>query len=503
MSALAQKTFSGLLSTGLSKVLLAAVGFGVTLILARQLEPKDFGLIGMAGVFTAFLSMLGGLGFDSAIIQKQQLSDRQLSTLFWIRIGVGLLFSGSLIMAAPAISAFYREPRLTAVIRALSLIFVISSLSQIHRSTLRKQLRFSAVAINTVGSVVTSGCVGVAVALVGGGVWSLVSQALTLELVSAILYWRANPWRPTLAFAWQETLPILRFGLTMAAGSFVLYLQRNIDSLLIGWLLGAAALGYYALAYRIMYSPVRQISYIFTDVLFPSLSTVQNDIAAVRRGYIRSVKFIALVTFPAMTLIALFSGEIVRHLFGAQWAPAAAVIGILAPAGALQSVTQLAYVVFPVVGRPRLCVVQYLVGCACLVAGVMIGARWGVTGTAWGVLVSSVITWLLAEVFVNRLLGMRLGDVVAAFGGTMVSCGLMIVASLLLGQSLGQGGGIAHLLIARLLPCLTIYGISIFLLEKKELLYLWDLVKRKLATGSRTPRETGAMASKLGGIEVP
>lgn len=502
MSAFAHKTFIGLLSTGLSKVLLAAVGFVVTLILARQLEPRDFGLIGMAGVFTAFLSTLGGLGFDSAIIQKQQLSGRQLSTLFWIRTGIGLLFAGTLIMAAPAISAFYHEPRLTAVVRALSLIFVISSLFQIHRSTLRKQLRFSAVAVNTVGSVVVSGFVGVTVAFLGGGVWSLVSQALTLELVSAVLYWWANPWRPSVAFAWQETLPVLRFGLTMATGSFVLYVQRSIDSLLIGWLLGATALGYYALAYRIMYSPVRQVSYVFTDVLFPSLSTIQNDIPAVRRGYVRSVKFIALVTFPAMTLVALFSGEIVQHLFGSKWIPAAVVIGILAPAGALQSVTQLAYVVFPVVGRPQLSVVQYLVGCVCLAAGVIIGSRWGVAGTAWGVLTSAVITWLLAQVFASRLLKMQFADVVATFGRTVGACLAMVVVTFMAAPAFGREGGATWLLLAKILLCLVVYGIIIFLTEKQEILFLRDLVKRTVVNRSLSRGKAGYVPSKVDSAET-
>jgi O-antigen/teichoic acid export membrane protein len=488
MSSLVQKTFAGLLSTGFSKVILAAVGFAVTLILARQLEPKDFGLIGMAGVFTAFLSMLGGLGFDNAIIQRQQLSGRQLSTLFWIKIGVGLLCSGLLFLAAPVISGIYREPRLAAVIQALSLIFVISSVYQTHRSTLRKQLRFSAVAVNSVVSVLVSGGVGVTVAFLGGGVWSLVAQALAMEFVSAILYWWCNPWRPGWVWAWRETVPVLRFGLTMAAGSFVLYLQRNIDALLIGWLLGATALGYYALAYRIMYSPVRQISYVFTDVLFPSLSTIQNDVAAVRRGYTRSVKCIALVTFPAMTLVALFAADIVEHLFGAQWAPAAVVIGILAPAGALQSVTQLAYVVFPVMGRPRLCVMQYLCGCGFLAAGVIIGFRWGVNGTAWGVLGASVAGWCLAQVFVNRLLAIRLSDALSAFGRTAAACAAMALVAFALDSMFGQAGGGNWALVAHLCACLAAYAIVISVLERQELLALRDLAVRSLAGRRRAQR---------------
>lgn len=482
MSLLRHKVLAGIFSTGASKAVLAAAGLLITTILANKLAPKDFGLVGMATVFTAFLSMLGGLGFDSAIIQNRTLSQRQLSTLFWIRLAIGILIGGLLAASAPLIAAFYREPRLSPVLQALSFIFVSSSLYQVHRTSLRKELRFGAIAVNTVTSVLASGALGITLAFLGFGVWSLVLQSISMDLISALLFLRAHPWKPHLTIAWKETAPVVRFGITMASGSLILYLQRNIDSLMVGRLLGAVALGYYSLAYRIMYAPVRQISYIFTDVLFPSLSSIQNDRQLLARNYTRCVKVIALLTFPLMTFVTLFSHEIVDTLFGQQWTEAGTVIGILAPAGALQSVTQIAYVIFPVLGRPKLSVAQYSIGCLLIALGVALGSRWGVEGTAWGVLCAGLASCLIAITLVHRLLSIPPSEVVHTYRSALaISAALVALSSLVHTLLPSTGTASRWILAAQGTVGLLLYSALLLLLERKEINSLRDVLGRSLS----------------------
>ncbi|GEM_PF-786242 len=500
MTTLANKVISGLISTGLSKVLLVIVGVTITVVLARKLQPADFGLIGMAGVVTAFLSMLSSLGFDSAIIQKQGLTDAQLSTLFWIKAAVGVLSALCLLAAAPLVSLLYGEPRLTPIVRTLSLLFVISSLYQTHRSIVRKQLRFATIALNTVGSVVGAGCVALLFAFMGGGVWSLVAQSLTLDVISGVLYWHASAWRPCYTFAWRETLPVLRFGLTMAGGNMTLFLQRNIDSLLIGLLLGATALGYYALAYRMMYSPVRQISSVFTDVLFPSLSTLQGDLAAMRRWYFRGLKSIAMLSFPIMTLVAIHSKTLVDVFCSGQWLPAVPVISIVAPAGAIQSVTYLTYVVFPVAGRPGMCVAQYLIGCMTLAAGIVIGSRWGITGAAWGVLASSAMCFIIAQVFLNRLLAIRFGALLGVLGSALAGCAGMIGVACAATAALGDATQSTLYVGGSVVLSVILYAGIIGALEWRELYGLADLARQRVL-GRRATRQE-VTGSVQGGVAV-
>jgi O-antigen/teichoic acid export membrane protein len=472
MTSVAQKTLSGLFSTGISKVALVGVNLVITGVLANLLSPQDFGLVGMVTVFVGLLSMLGSLGFDSAIVQLQDISQPQMSTLFWVRLFVGAVAAIALTIGAYPISSFYREPRLVGITQCLAVIFVTSSLYQTHRSLLRKELRFSAIASITVASVVGSGVLGVAVALLGGGVWSLVIQSASLDAISAALYWRASTWRPNRVFVFKESVPVIRFGLTMTGASFALYLQRNIDMLLIGRILGATPLGYYALAYRIMYSPVRQISYVFTDVLFPSFSQLQNDPDAIRRAYVRSQKWIALVTLPGMTFVSLQANDIILAFFGKAWEPAGTLLRLLAPAGAIQSLAQVGYVIYPVMNRPDLAAKLGLFNCVAIALAVWVGTHWGVAGAAWGILCATTANWCITEIYAGRLLNLRWADLFKPFASSILACALFFAASVI-ATTLPHFPALAAQRLLILLPAVAIlYTFFLLITERKELSYL-------------------------------
>jgi PST family polysaccharide transporter len=275
-----------------------------------------------------------------------------------------------------------------------------------------------------------------------------------------------------MVWAWRESLPLIHFGLKMAAAKFAIYLQRNIDSLLIGKLLSATALGFYALAYRIMYSPVRQVSDVFVEVLFPVLSSTQGSLPTVRKAYSRTVKFIAMITFPCMTLVVLFSGQIVVWLFGAEWAPAGKVIAVLAPTGALQSTSQIALVVFQVVNRPGLSVIQSLLTACGLAAGVTFGSRWGVVGAAYGILATSVLSWLAVQWMVNGILRLGNGATVKLYRSSCICCALILLVFHALKRALGQSFADPGVTILSALCCCAAYFVILALTEKEELIYL-------------------------------
>lgn len=343
---------------------------------------------------------------------------------------------------------------------------------------MRRELRFYTIAVNTVASTMGGGVIGILVAYDGGGAWSLVAQALGSEAISAGLYWWASKWRPGFMFALGETLPIIRFGLTMTGASFTLYVQRNLDMMLIGRLLGATPLGYYALAYRLMYSPVRQISYIFTDVLFPSFSRIQDDLEAIKRGYLRSLKLISLATFPAMTLVSLWAKDIVLSWFGQEWLPAGAILAVMAPAGAIQSIAQVGYVIYPVRGRPDLAAKLGAFNCIAIACGVIIGMRWGAVGAAWGILAAMSINWCLTEIFASRLLRLGWVNVAKALVNSLIGCGFIAAASLLMSRFLYRSPSPIHRMILCAIVSMFCYGIFLLLVERRELTNLFGHVIR-------------------------
>ena len=195
-------------------------------------------------------------------------------------------------------AAYYREPRITAVLRFLSIGFVISGCSVLQKAIFERNLAFRITAWSETAGVVGGAVVGIASALMGAGIWALVAQALVSASVTSALLWAFSDWRPTLTFEWAEIKRVSGFSLGLTGFNFVNYFARNADYLLIGRFLGANQLGIYTLAYRVMLYPLQSVSAVVSRVTFPVCTQFQDDDARFRSAYLRTAAMIGLVTFP-------------------------------------------------------------------------------------------------------------------------------------------------------------------------------------------------------------
>jgi len=438
----------------------------VTGVLARLLMPEAFGLVGMAAVFLAVMETFQELGLSSAVIQRQDVTEEQLSTVFSITIICGIAIAAVVAVASPLIAAFYHKPELAPITRLMGLSFFITSFLHIPQALLKKALHFRTLVLIQIGVGLGSSAVSVILAFLGLGVYALVWGNLVNDLLLVAAVWAAVGWRPTvmprLASAWK----LIAFGGNFTGAGVCYYIRSSADSLLIGRFVGATALGIYGMAYRIMLLPMRRVTWSLSQIAFPIFSVVQDDKDRVARGYLQMAHIVALVTFPAMAGLVIVAPEAVRVVLGEKWMRAAFLIQVLALIGALQAVSAPVSNVLRSQGRPDLQFGYEAFAAVVAVVGFLVGLRWDVEGIAVSYSVTQVLVTPILLHLGFRLVGLSFRAFFAALRGPAFAT-LAMALSVLLYREYGlkvAGLGPLWLLGSEMVIGVTVYALVLLLI---------------------------------------
>ncbi len=334
-----------------------------TVVLARLLTKDDFGVVGYAVTAISFLDVVKDLGIGAAVIYHK---DRQVaSTAFWLNMMVGVGLCIAIWIAAPLVGDFFNDPRATWVTRILAFNFPLFSLGSTHEALLIKDLAFNRKFIPDFAQAMSKGVVSIALAFAGWGPWSLIIGQLCGSLASDIVIWRLLPWRPAFTFARDSARSLLRFGLPLVGLDIIDIGVLNADYLLVGRYLGAAALGVYTLAFRIPDLIVLQFCSIVAKVVFPVFSKIREDADALSNGFLRTARYVSLITVPIGLGMALLARPFIIVVFGQKWIDAAPVMSCIAIYGVMLSLGFNAGDVYKAQGRPgiltRISIVQLCV----------------------------------------------------------------------------------------------------------------------------------------------
>lgn len=431
---LAKKAASGALWSTAARIGQQSILLVATIILARLLPPSAYGLLGMATVVIGFVSIFADLGTSAALIQREDLTDGLTSGIFWLNMAFGVMLTTVLIVGAPWVARFYREPQLTSLVIVLSLSISVSSLGAVQQALLMRGMSFRQLACIELGSSVAGAGAAVALAASGAGVWSLVALSLVTAALTTGLLWMASEWRPRPRLAWQEVKSVLAYGLNLSGFGIVNYFSRNADNMLVGRYLGSETLGHYAMAYRIMLYPLQNISWVVGRVLFPVLAQMQQDDGRFRQTYLRVCAMVAAISFPLMLAILVLSGPLVVVVLGSEWMPIAPLLVILAPVGMLQSVGTTVGQIYMAKGRTDWMFRWGLGATAVTVGAFAIGLRWGVTGVAAAYAVVATLLQYPAFAIPFRLIGLPMKDLGIALWPVLmralIMCGLMMAGRL-------------------------------------------------------------------------
>ncbi|MBE0596617.1 MAG: MOP flippase family protein, partial [Desulfuromonadales bacterium] len=453
-----------------------------TIILARLLDPADFGLMGMATVVTGFILLFRDMGTASAVIQRRQSSPALLSGLFWFNVAFGLLAAALLYLLAPLLASFYHEARVTPLLRLLALSFVISGLGTLHQALLERGLEFARLARIEVAATLAGAAVGIGAALSGQGVWSLVYQTLTLTAVTTALLWFFSGWRPGLALGLHEVRQVMSYSLNLTGFNVFNYFARNADYLLIGRYLGATELGYYTLAYRLMLYPLQNISAVVARVMFPVYVRMQDDNARFSRTYLRVAAAVALVTFPLMLGLLALAEPFVLAVFGPSWQPVVLLLQILAPLGIAQAIVPLVGSIYQAKGRTDWMFRWGVVASALFVISFLIGIRWGVIGVALAYAVAFLALSYPAQAIPFRLIGLRVRELMAVLWRPFAISVLMAATVFGFTASIPAGTGSLLTLCLAVLIGITLYTGATLVFNRAQVRDLSALFRNEQGT---------------------
>ncbi|HEX6589372.1 MAG TPA: oligosaccharide flippase family protein [Longimicrobiales bacterium] len=372
----------------------------VFIVLTRLLAPEAFGLLAMASAFIAATQLFVDQGMGDSLVQRQTLERAHLDTAFWGSLASGLLCMAGALLLAPLVAGLFDQPELTAVVRWLSLGFLIAGLTTVPSALLRRALAFRTIAIRSLVAVVLGGVAGITLAVLGFGVLSLVAQSLVTSTVGLLLYWHAAAWRPRASFSRPHFVELFSFGGMLLATYAVNLLARRGDDVVIGYFLGPVALGYYAVAYQILLALTQALTGATASVMFPVFSRLQDDRTRLRNAFFSVTRFTSTVAFPVFAGVALLAPDLLAVTAGAKWLPAAPVLRVLAFVGILHSVFYFNATLFVAVGKPAWRFHVTLANAVVSVAGFLIAVRWGITAvaiayTAAGYLLAPLPLWLL------------------------------------------------------------------------------------------------------------
>src|SRR5271166_294066 len=328
---LKRKTAHGTLICTLGQCISLLLRTGSMMVLARLLSPADFGLLGMATVFTGFVAMFQDLGLSMATVQCASITHAQASMLFWINLSAGVLLAALCAATAPVLTAFFREPRLLWMTAVIGAAFIFSGVSAQHRAMLMREMRFSVLTKIDIAALCASVALGIGMAATGLGYWALVGMAICGPVVGAPCLWVASGWIPGPPRRGTPVWSMLKFGGATTLDNLIVYFAYNADKVLLGRFWGTEMLGIYGRAYQLVNLPTQNLYNTISAVAFPALSRLQNDRERLRNYFLKGYGLFLSLVLPITMGCLLFAEDIIQVFLGSKWGGAVPIFRLLAP----------------------------------------------------------------------------------------------------------------------------------------------------------------------------
>lgn len=395
---LKQKTFSAVRWTTFAAVGKSLLQLGQVVVLARLLAPSDYGLMAMVSVVLSFAGIFADLGLSSAYVQRQNVTDEQRSSLFWLNATMGMGLTLLVMATSPVLSWAFGDPRLTPLLMLSASSFLIGSLGQQVRVNAEKALEFRAVVLLEIAASLFAFLVAVTCALSGLGVYSLVASGIVGTLASTVLAWLllSQGWRPKFRMRIDDIRPFIKFGGAMVADAFLNHINRSVDLILGGRFLAATQLGLYSVPRNLIFQIQAMVNPIITRVGFPLIAKVQHDATQVRKIYLKSVNMTASTNAPLYLGLAFFAPDVVQVLLGKNWASSVDFLRVLAVWGFLRSTGNTVGSLLAGTGRADLGM-KWNFGLLFIIPPALwAGASFGALGVAWALLGVGVVMFVPA-----------------------------------------------------------------------------------------------------------
>jgi len=432
-------------------------------VMARLLTPDDFGVMGMVFPIIAFATIFQEAGLSLATLQRERISDEELSTVFWLNAGIGLGLCLLLVVAAPFVAAFYEEPRVALPTAASGLLILFGALAAQHMSLLNRNLHYGQLALVDGLSLLLGTVLAIGAAAIWHTYWAIYLLSFGPAFGGFVLSWLFSGWRPGKRAPLSQVADVIRFGAHFTVGSVATYFGRNLDKVLIGRVWGTTALGFYDRASKVVLMPILFVHNPLLRLMVPILSQNRAEPERYRRMFLVAFQFSLLLTVPGITLLAAAAREVVALVMGPQWVGGAAIFAWLAVACLGQLATGPLTVLFVSQDRPRDAMVSSVATSIYSSIAFVIGLPHGAVGVAAAYAVSELIRTPVMLWYATRVGPIRFGDLGRALVPFLVGTPLCLLVVTGLVRHLDHGIGLfAFVAIAGVtayavvLPCLLL-----------------------------------------------
>lgn len=474
------KFYRGVVWNTIEKMFAQGAHFVIGIVLARLLDPSDYGLAGMLSVFMAISSIFIDGGLRNALVQKKECTAVDYSTVFVCNLGMSLLIYTILYLCAPLIADFYNQPLLTDITRVSALGFIIGAFNTVQGAMLNKAVNFKALAQIRIISTIASGTVGIILAYQGYGVWALVFQTLTSGIIGWFLYPLYSKWKISFKFSGESFKKLFGYGSKLMATSLVSTIMNNISTMFIGKYYNSAQLGYYTKGSGVPNTIFNVVYSVIGGVSFPILTSIQDDRQRMLNIYKKGLFTIALIIFPSMALMCLLSKPLVIILFTEKWLPSVAFMQIWFIIRAITPLSALNLNMLNAIGRSDLFMKVDFSKIPMVLIMLAITIPISVEAIVWGTLCTTLIAFFINAYVPGRIFGYGAIDQIKDWRYIFLSVIIMIICVWPIVYCIDNSwlqltiGGIVGVIIY--IGCCLTFGII-----KKEMLYeAFEKAKQKI-----------------------
>ena len=473
---LRQKVLSGLRWRAGLRFLGQLITWSITIFVMRLLSPHDYGLMEMAAVVIAFLTMVNELGLGAALIQRREIDECIMRQIF----GLLLIINASLfflsLSAAPLVADFFKEQRLIPVIRLLSVQFVMASFVIIPQSLIDREMLFKEKSIVELVSAIAGSLATLPLALSGWGVWSLVWGSLTLNLFRTVGLNLVRPYLKLPHFSFKGMGQAISFGGYVAIARILRFFYSQTDIIIVGKFLGRQLLGFYSVAMTLASLPMEKVSGIINQVAFPAFASIQTDTQKVSYQFLRSVRIMSLLAFPILWGISSIAPEFVNLLLGKKWSMAIVPLQILSLVIPVRMVSNLMSPALLGFGRADTNFFNVINASLTLPLGFLVGCHWGIIGVSivWSTIFPIVFIFNLSRT--ARILKITVRDVIREMASPVVAAIAMYISVSLIKLFIPEFDYTVSLT-ASVIVGVVIYGAMVITLDKDGCLEVLGMMR--------------------------
>lgn len=423
----------------------------VSIILARLLDPTVYGVVALVTVITTVLQVFVDSGFATALIQKKDADDLDFSTVFYFNLVTCIILYALVFMIAPVIAAFYKMPELTSVIRAISLIIVISGVKNVQQAYVTRNMMFKRFFFATLGGTLGAAVIGILLAYLGYGVWALVGQMLFNTSVDTIILWLTVKWRPIKAFSLERLKGLFSFGWKMLVANLIATVNGQLRQLIIGKMYSSEDLAFYNRGRQFPDLIVSNINTSIDSVLFPTLSNEQDNHSRVREMTRQSIKVSTYIMAPLMMGLIACADTIVRLILTDKWLPCVPYLRIFCVSFFFYPIHTANLNAIKATGRSNVLLKLEIIKDIFSIIILAITMRFGTLVIAYGMLGCSIFSQIvnswpnrkilkytykqqLLDILPNGLIGSIMGIIVYCVKGCGLATGITLVLQIITGM---------------------------------------------------------------------